>query len=205
MAKTRIFIDYWNFQLNLIEVYGSQFRIDWAQLSQWIIRKAQGIVDTPLEFEGTQVYVSFDPSKEADKKLVKWVNEFLDRQTGVEVILTERRPKNPPVCQECKKVVLTCPTCGKRLKATIEKGVDTAIVTDLISLAWEDAWEYAILVSSDRDFIPAVDMLNRKGFHVINAHFPPSGKELEKHCWANISLSEYLTEIEFKKAVHNSK
>jgi len=29
----------------------------------------------------------------------------------------------------------------------------TAIATDMISLAWEDAWDVAILISSDKDFI----------------------------------------------------
>jgi|GEM_PF-5530480 len=33
------------------------------------------------------------------------------------------------------------------------------MVTDLLALAWENAWEVAILLSSDRDFIPAIQML----------------------------------------------
>ncbi len=32
---------------------------------------------------------------------------------------------------------------------TVEKGIDTAIVTDMISLAWANAWDVAVLVSSD--------------------------------------------------------
>jgi len=58
------------------------------------------------------------------------------------------------------------------MAGTIEKGFDTALVTDLLSLAWETSWDVAVLISSDRDFIPAVEMLNRKGYRVSNAHIP---------------------------------
>jgi uncharacterized LabA/DUF88 family protein len=78
----------------------------------------------------------------------------------------------------------------------LRKGVDTAIVTDLLSLAWENAWEVAILVSSDRDFIPAFEMLSRKGYRVINAHFPPQGAELARKCWGNIDLRKALGPIQ---------
>jgi len=39
-----------------------------------------------------------------------------------------------------------------QLSLTEEKGVDVAIATDMIKLAWEDAYDWAVLVSSDRDF-----------------------------------------------------
>jgi uncharacterized LabA/DUF88 family protein len=77
----------------------------------------------------------------------------------------------------------------------VEKGVDTSIVTDLLSLAWVGAWDVAVLVSSDRDFIPAVDLLQTKGFRVINAHFPPKGMDLAKSCWASIDLRAGLSSL----------
>jgi uncharacterized LabA/DUF88 family protein len=81
------------------------------------------------------------------------------------------------------------------MASIIEKGVDTAMVTDLFSQAWESAWDVAVLISSDRDFIPAVEMLSRKGYRVINAHFPPIGMDLAKSCWASIDLSKALPHI----------
>jgi uncharacterized LabA/DUF88 family protein len=68
-------------------------------------------------------------------------------------------------------------------------------VTDMISLAWERAWEVAILVSSDRDHIPAVEFLTNKGLRVINAHFPPAGMQLARKCWASIDLSPHLAAL----------
>ena len=78
---------------------------------------------------------------------------------------------------------------------TVEKGIDTAIVTDMISLAWENAWEVAILVSSDRDFIPLVEFLTNKGLKVINAHFPPKGMDLARHCWGSFDLQPHLAAL----------
>lgn len=199
MAKGRIFIDYWNFQLNVINLYGKDFRLDWSKLASLIISKTEELLGTSLEYEGMKVYISFDNNKGSDVHLKDWAKNVLDRFPGIDVIMLERKPRNPFRCPECHQFITTCPHCGENMKATVEKGVDTAIVTDLISLAWEESWEYAILISSDKDFIPAVDMLNRKGFHVINAHFPPTGMELETHCWGSIDLSGCLKSIKLMK------
>jgi uncharacterized LabA/DUF88 family protein len=78
---------------------------------------------------------------------------------------------------------------------TVEKGIDTAIVTDMISLAWENAWDAAILVSSDRDYIPLVELLANKGLKVINAYFAPQGVHLARTCWASIDLRPHLVDL----------
>jgi len=81
------------------------------------------------------------------------------------------------------------------MTGTVEKGIDTAIATDMISLAWEDAWDIAILVSSDRDFIPVVEFLIAKGRRVINAYFPPKGIHLARTCWSSIDLRPLLPDL----------
>lgn len=55
--------------------------------------------------------------------------------------------------------------------------------------------EVAILISSDRDFIPAVQMLTAKGYKVINAHFPPSGMNFAGECWASIDIRKGLPDL----------
>ena len=188
MTKARIFVDFWNFQISIIDIRGDKYRIDWTKISPWLIQEACSIVDPQLSFEGMRVYMSYHRSRPEDIKLKVWASNFLDRVPGVEVCMVERRPKNPPVCPTCHQTINPCPHCGASTAGTIEKGVDTAIVTDLFSLAWESAWDVAILVTSDRDFVPAVNMLHRKGLKVINAHFPPTGMELAKTCWASLDL-----------------
>ncbi|WP_419936862.1 NYN domain-containing protein [Candidatus Palauibacter sp.] len=39
------------------------------------------------------------------------------------------------------------------MRGTEEKGVDVRMATDMISLAWVDNYDIAVLVSSDRDFV----------------------------------------------------
>jgi uncharacterized LabA/DUF88 family protein len=71
---------------------------------------------------------------------------------------------------------------------TVEKGVDTAIVTDMIRLAWESAYHIAVLASSDADLVPAVRFLDSKGLKIIQAGFPPSGVHLATSCWASFDM-----------------
>ena len=73
---------------------------------------------------------------------------------------------------------------------TREKGVDTQIVTEMLRCAWEDMYDVGVLVSEDRDFVPAVSHLASRGFKFIHARFPDRGFELRKHCWGEISLVE---------------
>lgn len=199
MSKGRIFIDYWNFQLNVVDYYGKDFRLDWFKLPGLLIREGSLLLGSSLEYEGMNVYISYDKNRDSDRSLKDWASNVIDKAPGVDVIMKERKPKNPQKCPNCHKEIRKCPHCGQDIKAMVEKGVDTVIVTDLISLAWENSWEYALLVSSDKDYIPAVEMLNRKGYHVINAHFPPAGSDLAGKCWAELDLKNCLQEIEFEK------
>ena len=83
---------------------------------------------------------------------------------------------------------MDCPHCKKAIKATQEKGVDTLIATDMIRLAWENAYDVAVLATSDRDLVPAVEFLNLKGRKVIHAGFPPLGADLAAASWASFDV-----------------
>ena len=76
-----------------------------------------------------------------------------------------------------------------------EKGVDTAIVTDLLSLAWERAYDIAVLVSSDADFVPAVERLQEKGFKVVNATWQGHGHQLARVCWASFEIDHLIPQL----------
>ena len=66
---------------------------------------------------------------------------------------------------------------------------------NLIGLAWEGAYKVAVLVSSDKDFIPAVDYLQAKNIHIINATWKGRGHELAKVCWASFELDSYIAAL----------
>lgn len=200
MSKTRIFVDFWNLQLSLNSKTARKYWLDWEKLSGWLISDASNLVGSKLDYDGMNVYMSFDPNKSSDKNLLGWANNSLARLPGVNVDLHERKPKGHTTCPTCHAPIKNCPQCGNQIHKTVEKGVDTSIVTDLLGLAWERAWDIAILVSADRDYIPAVKLLSTKGFRIINAYIPPAGMELVKVCWANIDLSKGLETLELKKS-----
>jgi uncharacterized LabA/DUF88 family protein len=81
------------------------------------------------------------------------------------------------------------------MRGTVEKGIDTAIVTDMIRLAWEDAWDVAVLASADADFIPAVDALQKKGLSVVHAGVPTRPSRLARRCAGAVDVSRAIGEI----------
>ncbi len=74
------------------------------------------------------------------------------------------------------------------MRGTEEKGVDTRIVTDMISLVWVGNYDVAVLVSSDRDFIPVVEFLQTRGIKVVHGAFPPQARALTGKCWGSIAI-----------------
>jgi len=56
----------------------------------------------------------------------------------------------------------------------IQKGVDTLIATDMVSMAFLGHYEIAFLVSGDGDLAPAVEAVKAAGKQIIVATFPRS-------------------------------
>jgi uncharacterized LabA/DUF88 family protein len=161
--RTRIFIDFWNLQLTVNEYTGRNFNIDWRKLSPRLIAEAGTCLGSALQFDGTNVYLSYNPKTSAGRKLRDWSLNVLDRFPGIGVIAKKRQIVSAPRCPACHTLIKVCPHCSARMVGTGEKGIDTAIATDMIRLAWENAWDVAVLVSSDKDFIPVVEFLTSKG------------------------------------------
>ncbi len=185
-----VFVDFWNFQLSLNNLEGD-FQADWQQLGRVIAQEALRIVDGEalLSYQGMNVYGSYDSSGEKDQGLRRWASTFLSRQPGIQVTMIPRQLKHGgPVCPSCHEEMSDCPICGADMRGTEEKGVDTRIATDMIKLAWADSYDVAVLLSSDRDFVPVVEFLSTRGVKTIHAAFPPQGSMLTQSCWGNISL-----------------
>lgn len=202
-ARVRVFVDYWNFQITMNEKEGAErgivdyrFSVDWIKLGPWLAKKAcQAITVSNFSFEGVIIYASFNPKTEEGRKFSKWVNTFLNRQPGVQVESFERRPKALPKCPICHREITNCPHCTEKIAATVEKGVDTLIATDMIRLAWEKAYDLAVVASSDSDLVPAVNFLNSKAYKMIQAGFPPKGVDLATSCWASFDVYRDREEI----------
>lgn len=202
-TRVMVFVDYWNFQLRLNQLEARRrsmpdyrFKVDWKILGPLLAKAACDAVQvTDHAFEGVSVYTSYNPATDEGRRFHQWATTWLGKQPGVRVECRERKPKTLPRCPNCHLEIQHCPTCRKAFNATIEKGVDTLIATDMIRLAWEDAYDIAVLATSDADLIPAVDFLRLKARKVIQAGFPPAGTDLATACWASFDVFKHRDEL----------
>lgn len=188
--RIKVFVDFWNFQLSMNSLE-SGFLIDWRKLGEVVAQEALLVADADsvLRYEGMNVYGSYDPLSEKDKNLFRWATNTLNKFTGVRSVMIERRRKRShPKCPSCHVDVSDCPNCGADMRGTEEKAVDTRIATDMISLAWDNGYDVAALLSSDGDFVPIVRFLASRGFKTVHGAFPPAGSELAQACWGSISI-----------------
>lgn len=196
--RARVFIDFWNFQLAWNNAT-AKAQCNWTRLPQLLVNEAGRLlqnvgVDGPLSLEETIVHASIEPVD--DRKLAKWLNDFLDRQPSFNVKVRERRSRAKSIhCRQCRVTTETCPACGEPYVGRPEKGVDAALVTDLLALAWQGSYDVAILVSSDADFVPAVEHVQDKGLKVINAGWRNSGHALKQAAWANFELDRLTAQL----------
>ena len=192
--RVRVFVDYWNLQLalntresNATGQRDSRFPIDWQVFPAWVAAQAASVASpSNYSYEGTLSYVSYNPV--GDISFRHWITTWLNRQPGIQVVAKERRPKMPPRCTGCHMLIEYCPHCKAKVSATTEKGIDTALATDMIRLAWEDAYDIGVIASSDSDFVPVVEFLDSRGRKMIQAGFPPAGAHLATSCWASLDL-----------------
>src|SRR5882672_10870184 len=85
-----------------------------------------------------------------------------------------------------------CPACGGDYEYTTEKRVDTRLVADIIQYAAIGAFDVAVLVSGDDDFVPAVEAVNALGRQVWVATWSAEelSKDLRVRCFGQIHLSD---------------
>lgn len=192
--RVRVFVDFWNFSLEL-KNQDSTFMTDWSKIGPLFASESARLIDPSVlsTFEGMHVYGSFDPAKPQDAKLRNWFSNKLDKMPGVHVALLERQKKRSyPKCPTCQNEAANCSACGGDMRGTEEKGVDTRMVADMISLAWANAYDAAVLVSADRDFVPVADFLQTKGIKVVHGAFPPKGNHLSQRCWGSINVTKLM-------------
>ena len=197
-ARIRVFIDYWNLQLTLNEKEGRitgrddvRFKVDWRGLPAWLAQKAAEIAKVKNHsFEGAIIYASYNPNTAEGRGFHSWATTWLNRQPGIQVRAFARHPRSLLRCPTCHHEIRNCPRheCGALVTGTVEKGVDTAIATDMIRLAWESSYHIGVLASSDADLVPAAQFLDSKGLKIIQAGFPPSGVDLATSCWASFDM-----------------
>ena len=197
--RTRIFVDFWNFQLNWNERTGKAL-CDWRALPNVLMAESRRLLataglDGDLVLDETLVYASVKPG-DADKNLKAWLTTFVDRQPSFRVKIRDRRVRSGGVwCNSCRSQIAECPHCNATFERSPEKGIDAAIATDLLSLSWEGVLDVAVLVSGDSDFVPAVERIQERGLKVVNATWRRYGHELAHSCWASFDLDSVVDRL----------
>src|SRR5262245_36694055 len=175
--KILIFIDGQNFYRSLLR-YDETLVVDYDRLASWIIQAVGGPLGT---FGGAHYYVGVSPGAPAP------VESFLKGLEGRRgyFVRRERRVRRSGRCS----------VCGGDYEYTTEKRVDTRLVADLIHFAANGAYDAAVLVSGDDDFVPAVEAVNALGKQVWVA--PWSAEALSKglggRCYGHLPLTEGVT------------
>lgn len=175
--KILIFIDGQNFYRSLLR-HDDTLVVDYDRLALWI---TQAVGGPAASFGGAYYYVGVSPGAPAP---VESFLKGLEGRTGY-FVRRERRVRRSG----------RCPACGAEYEYTTEKRVDTRLVADLIHFAANGAYDAAVLVSGDDDFVPAVEAVNALGKQVWVATL--SGDELSAdlrvRCFGHVDLSEGVT------------
>jgi uncharacterized LabA/DUF88 family protein len=73
------------------------------------------------------------------------------------------------------------------------KGDDIHIAVDMLKLAYNDAYDTAILVSGDGDFYPAIRAVKEKGKKVENAYFASNRSSLlGQECDRSVNIIQFI-------------
>ncbi|MEM2972341.1 MAG: NYN domain-containing protein [Candidatus Bathyarchaeia archaeon] len=109
--------------------------------------------------------------------------KFIDyiRSLGIQVIEKPLKTRCDPITKSTRYV---------------EKSVDVALATDLIGMAWENAYDVAVIVSGDADYVGAVSKVMSKGKNVEVASLRKClSKELREAALIKIILDDYIPQI----------
>lgn len=197
MLNVKLFIDFWNFQNSFNDHVqnsnGGRLKINWEQLPNILIDSLQQKTvfgGQELLYKGVEVYASVDLRPQADgspsrdKGLQTFLTSRLGQLPGYHVSVLERRPTDK-----------RCPHCGKQTSRSTEKGVDTSIVTALFNGAINKHYDYALLLSNDSDFAPAVGAIqDRFEQKIIHVGFRRGGDRMRTAAWAHLVLDGPIAE-----------
>jgi uncharacterized LabA/DUF88 family protein len=182
--KVCIFIDGQNFYRSLLR-FDESVRVDYDRLANWITQAVGG--STAL-FTGAYYYVGVS----ADAPQV--VEGFLK---GLELRPGYFVKREPRVKRQGR-----CAACGAEYEYWTEKRVDSRLVADLIHYAANGAYDAAVLISGDDDFVPAVEAVNALGKQVWVATWSAEelSKDLRVRCFGHIHLSDGIAAFRAERA-----
>lgn len=146
MPKVAVFIDGSNFYFAVKDGVGIQGPIDVEKLSHKLVGKRELV---------RIYYYNAPPPPQEDPEIRKAQQAFRDRLGYIDYLqrrdgrLVERYFKFK--CPDCKTIT--------EYKRHLQKGVDTRLAVDLVTLAVRKYYDVGILISGDGDFTEAVNFV----------------------------------------------
>ena len=202
-VRVRVFVDYWNFAGNWCGITGMQpdKNLDWAVFPQAILDALDGIPqlrNRRKEFRAIKVYSSIRPPGvaeftrvseevqfEEEKRLQRWFQDHLDQLTAYTVDITPKADEP-----------LACEVCNRQNSHLVEQGVDTKIAIDLVSLASNDLFDIAVLITEDGDLVPSMqcvqDSLDKQ---VVHIGFRDKKSAVRTEAWGHLFVDDILADI----------
>jgi uncharacterized LabA/DUF88 family protein len=171
--KICIFFDGQNFYRSL-QRFDDTLRVDYDRLATWI---TQAVGGPNAMFGGAYYYVGVSADA---PQVVEGFLKGLELRPGYFVKRDKRVRRS-----------VRCPACGAENEYTTEKRVDTRLVADLIHFAANAAYDAAVLVSGDDDFVPAVNALGKQVW-VATWSADELSTDLRVRCFGHLQLSEGL-------------
>lgn len=145
--RVMVFIDGSNLYKRTKSLIGEDKQVNIEKLAHKLLNKRK------LE----RIYYYNTPSPSEDLEEQKSQQKFLTKLGWINY-LQKRMGRLVP-----KEYKVRCPSpdCGNEftLKTHIQKGIDTRIAVDMVTLAISDVYDIAILVSGDEDLVEAVDYI----------------------------------------------
>lgn len=168
MHKVMVFIDYQNFNINLKKHYennGESFvGINYSKLG----RAINEII--PFDSEVLKTYLfAYKPCEElmqlhSYKKYYEWLTSSMRKVPYLEVI--EGR-------QDIHRIKgIKFDINNPDTYTTEEKETDINLATHMVAKGFQNAYDIAILVSGDTDYVNVIKTLHDLGKIIIIAHFP---------------------------------
>ena len=183
VLRAAVFIDFWNLIRGAQSTLGKRApEFEWDVLPEMLLSKAVDLMGTrqvrvAFELHGVYVYGSKAGSGLFSQQ---WFKDNLMKKPGFIVKTVSKKSEK-----------LDCRNCGAQFKRSREKGADASLISDLMWLAWQNRYDVAFLVSSDRDMIPTIERVQISGRRVI-AVTPSTALEVPSASFASISLEGLL-------------
>ncbi len=136
MKRAIIFWDYSNFHATLSQLTHGE----WPESKKFDYKKFVDALANGMDL--IKVYFACSSAPEAGKAQQNFY-DWVDRQAFFYVKQFDRRQHSDGVNRE--------------------KQVDVYLATQIVALAYEDAYDVAILISGDEDFVPAIEIAQQKG------------------------------------------